>query len=62
MQYLCARHYNQSNGSFNRLDPYDGDLSNPQSLNKYAMFMEIQLMVSIRQVDFLLLPKQWFQV
>ena len=36
MQYLRARHYNQDNGTFNRLDPFSGDLSNPQSLNKYG--------------------------
>ena len=35
-QYLRARYYNQSNGQFNRLDPYSGNLNDPQSLHKYA--------------------------
>jgi len=35
-QYLRARYYNQHNGQFNRLDPYSGNLTDPQSLNKYS--------------------------
>ena len=34
-QYLRARYYNQANGTFNRLDPFFGNLSDPQSLHKY---------------------------
>ena len=36
MQYLRARHYNQGNGSFNSVDPFSGNMQNPQSLNKYG--------------------------
>ena len=35
-QYLRARYYNQNNGTFNRLDPFSGNMSDPQSLHKYA--------------------------
>jgi RHS repeat-associated protein len=34
--YLRARYYNPSNGLFNRVDPYSGNLSDPQSLHKYV--------------------------
>jgi RHS repeat-associated protein len=34
--YLRARYYNQSNGTFNRIDPYSGNPQDPQSLHKYA--------------------------
>ena len=34
-QYLRARYYNQANGTFNRLDPFSGNASDPQSLHKY---------------------------
>ena len=34
--YLRARYYNQNNGTFNRVDPYSGNISDPQSLHKYA--------------------------
>ena len=34
--YLRARFYSPSNGRFTRRDPFGGDLSSPQSLNKYA--------------------------
>jgi RHS repeat-associated protein len=33
--YLRARYYNPSNGLFNRVDPYSGNLQDPQSLHKY---------------------------
>jgi RHS repeat-associated protein len=33
--YLRARWYNPSNGLFNRIDPYSGSYSDPQSLHKY---------------------------
>lgn len=33
--YLRARWYNPSNGLFNRIDPYSGNYSDPQSLHKY---------------------------
>jgi RHS repeat-associated protein len=33
--YLRARYYNPSNGRFNRVDPYAGNSSDPQSLHKY---------------------------
>jgi len=33
--YLRARWYNPSNGLFNRVDPYSGNYSDPQSLHKY---------------------------
>jgi len=36
MQYLRARYYDQSNGRFNRLDPFNGNAGDPQSLHKYA--------------------------
>ncbi|MGL6195694.1 MAG: RHS repeat-associated core domain-containing protein, partial [Thermoguttaceae bacterium] len=35
-QYLRARYYDPSTGRFNRLDPFFGNLSDPQSLHKYA--------------------------
>ncbi|MGL6196750.1 MAG: RHS repeat domain-containing protein, partial [Thermoguttaceae bacterium] len=35
-QYLRARYYDPSTGIFNRLDPFFGNLSDPQSLHKYA--------------------------
>ena len=34
--YLRARWYDSSNGLFNRIDPYSGNQSYPQSLHKYA--------------------------
>jgi RHS repeat-associated protein len=34
-QYLRARFYDPSTGRFNRLDPYKGHNSDPQSLHKY---------------------------
>src|SRR5690606_21180852 len=34
-QYLRARYYDSSTGRFNRLDPFFGNLENPQSLHKY---------------------------
>lgn len=34
--YLRARHYDTANGRFNRLDPFAGNNSDPQSLHKYA--------------------------
>ena len=34
--YNRARYYNQSNGTFNRVDPYSGNTQDPQSLHKYA--------------------------
>ncbi len=34
--YLRARYYDPSNGRFNRLDPFEGNNSDPQSLHKYA--------------------------
>jgi len=33
--YLRARYYNPLTGRFNRIDPIDGSLSDPQSLHKY---------------------------
>jgi hypothetical protein len=36
MQYLRARCYDQDNGRFNRVDPFGGNNSDPQSLHKYA--------------------------
>ena len=36
MEYLRARYYDQDNGRFNRLDPFDGNFEDPQSLHKYA--------------------------
>ena len=35
LQYLRARYYNPSSGTFNRLDPFAGNFSDPQSLHKY---------------------------
>ena len=35
-QYLRARYYNPANGRFNRLDPFAGNIRDPQSLHKYA--------------------------
>jgi RHS repeat-associated protein len=35
-QYLRARYYDPSTGRFNRLDPFFGNLTDPQSLHKYA--------------------------
>ena len=35
-QYLRARFYNPANGRFNRLDPFAGNMRDPQSLHKYA--------------------------
>ncbi|MDR2643267.1 MAG: RHS repeat-associated core domain-containing protein, partial [Planctomycetaceae bacterium] len=34
-QYLRARYYDPATGRFNRLDPFFGNLSDPQSLHKY---------------------------
>ena len=34
--YLRARYYNANNGTFNRVDPYSGNMQDPQSLHKYA--------------------------
>ncbi|MCP4783719.1 MAG: hypothetical protein GY903_21390 [Fuerstiella sp.] len=34
-QYLRARYYNQANGTFNRLDPFFGNKTDPQSFHKY---------------------------
>jgi RHS repeat-associated protein len=36
MAYHRARYYDQSAGLWNRLDPYSGNHSDPQSLHKYA--------------------------
>ncbi len=35
LQYLRARYYNPATGTFNRLDPFPGNFSDPQSLHKY---------------------------
>ncbi len=35
LQYLRARYYNPGNGRLNRLDPFAGNISDPQSLHKY---------------------------
>ena len=35
MYYLRARYYNPSNGLFNNVDPYAGNMQDPQSLHKY---------------------------
>ena len=35
-QYLRARYYDQAIGAFNRLDPFEGNIFDPQSLHKYA--------------------------
>jgi len=34
-QYLRARFYDPASGTFNRLDPFAGNLNDPQSLHKY---------------------------
>ena len=34
--YLRARYYNPANGLFNQVDPYAGNMQDPQSLHKYA--------------------------
>ena len=36
MEYLRARYYDQDSGRFNRIDPFDGEYEEPQSLHKYA--------------------------
>ena len=36
MEYFRARYYDQDNGRFNRLDPFEGNNEDPQSLHKYA--------------------------
>ena len=36
MKYLRARYYDQDNGRFNRLDPFNGNCEDPQSLHKYV--------------------------
>ena len=36
MEYLRARYYDQDNGRFNRLDPFEGNSEDPQSLHKYT--------------------------
>ena len=36
MEYLRARYYDQDNGRFNRLDSFEGNNIDPQSLHKYA--------------------------
>jgi RHS repeat-associated protein len=35
-QYLRARYYDPTTGRFNRLDPFFGNLNDPQSLHKYT--------------------------
>ena len=35
-QYLRARYYDPATGRFNRLDPFAGNMRDPQSLHKYA--------------------------
>ena len=35
LQYLRARYYDPATGRFNRMDPFSGDLEDPQSLHKY---------------------------
>jgi RHS repeat-associated protein len=35
LQYLRARYYNPATGTFNRLDPFAGNMQDPQSLHKY---------------------------
>ena len=35
-QYLRARFYNPANGRFNRLNPFAGNMQDPQSLHKYT--------------------------
>jgi RHS repeat-associated protein len=34
-QYLRQRYYDPATGRFNRLDPFFGNVSDPQSLHKY---------------------------
>jgi RHS repeat-associated protein len=34
-QYLRARYYDPATGTFNRLDPFSGNMHDPQSLHKY---------------------------
>ncbi|MDR2441818.1 MAG: hypothetical protein LBE12_20875 [Planctomycetaceae bacterium] len=34
-QYLRARYYDPATGKFNHLDPFFGNLNDPQSLHKY---------------------------
>lgn len=34
--YLRSRYYNRNTGTFLSLDPYEGDITNPMSLNRYA--------------------------
>ncbi|MBI1249380.1 hypothetical protein GC197_16240 [bacterium] len=34
-QYLRARYYDPNTGRFNRLDPFAGNMNDPQSLHKY---------------------------
>jgi RHS repeat-associated protein len=34
--YLRARYYNPNNGRFNQTDPFAGNITDPQSLHKYA--------------------------
>ena len=36
MEYLRARYYDQDNGRFNRLDPFEGNGEDPLSLHKYV--------------------------
>lgn len=36
LQYLRARWYNPESGLFNRLDPFAGNMQDPQSLHKFA--------------------------
>ena len=35
LQYLRARYYDPATGTFNRLDPFAGNMNDPQSLHKY---------------------------
>ncbi len=35
LQYLRARFYNPATGRFNRVDPFSGNINDPQSLHKY---------------------------
>ncbi len=36
IQYLRARYYNQNTRGFNSLDPFNGNIGDPQSLHKYV--------------------------
>ena len=36
LEYLRSRYYDTSVGRFNKPDTYLGDITNPQSLNRYA--------------------------